>query len=257
MDNFNNRWSDDTQHPNISRDTLRQPMTLRYFCINFNAREQKKLGEDISTLHITLRKPWSKCKQFLQPVCMTPHLTSRKANPQCGKHWDYCRVLCLSNIPCNTTADILPRQVLEDDQLCEYWINKYQTEFSENLALLPKWARAFHMKYYGDKGSSSSSTDSDSEPDKAVEVSDNDEREAVSDSSKSSSEEDLEPDLRATRNENRFLLNQEDQLHFRAMDDIDNDTAMPIPNLANLSNPRGEDWQKWMEGQIRKPYNSF
>ena len=67
----------------------------------------------------------------------------------------------------------------------------------------------------------------------------------------------MEPDLRATRNENRFYLNQDDQLHFRAMDEIDNDTAMPIPNLTNLSNPRGEDWQKWMDGQIKKPYNEY
>ena len=150
------------------------------------------------------------------------------------------------NIPCNTTNDLLPPTEFSDnDELKQYWINKYKLAFNENLSLLPKWARAFHIKFYQGDGdsSSSSSTDSSSDDENAVEVSQNEDQETSSDSSESETEQDLDPDLTTTRAQNRYYLNLEDQLHFREIDEGPNDVAQQVPEFYNMSNPRGENFQ--------------
>ena len=67
----------------------------------------------------------------------------------------------------------------------------------------------------------------------------------------------MDPDLRARRADNVFYQNPEDQLHFRDMVDIDPDPVNQVPGLLEMSNPRGENFQKWAEGQVLPTYSQI
>ena len=186
---------------------------------------------------------------------MKPHLSERNANPKSPKFWLYCKHLCLWLLPCKTINDLLPAEDLPQEQLQDYWTIKYDENFGSNLSLLPKWARAYYNKYNKNDDAMSSSTDYNSDHESVMNQEDNSHaEESVSDAS---SEEDMDPDVRATRANNAFYQNPADQLHFRYMQDIGPDPVDQFPNLLETSNPRGEDFQKWKEQHIIPSYSEI
>ena len=182
-------------------------------------------------------------------------LSEKNANPKSPKFWLYCKHLCLWLIPCRTINDLLPAENLSQEQLQDHWTIKYDLTFGSDPSLLPKWARAYHNTYTKNDDAMSSSTDSNSDHDSLMNQEDNNETEE--NSSDNSSEEELEPDVRATRANNAFYQNEADQLHLRDMQDIDPDPVPQFPDLLQISNPKGEDFQKWKDGHIIPSYSEI
>ena len=129
--------------------------------------------------------------------------------------------------------------------------------------MLPKWARAYHIKYYNTKESEDEmdSEGDDEEKEKEDKATDNTDKESANAETTSGEESDLEDmdaDPRAKRAENAFYQNPDDQLHLRDIDD--NDDAEPLDQYANLvekSNPSGADWMAWAKGNTFPSYSTI
>ena len=143
-------------------------------------------------------------------------MTEKQANPKSRTFWLYCKHLCLWLIPCRKIGDLLPDSDLSPDALQDYWTVQYELSFGADALQRPKWVRAYDNKYKKDDETRSTSTHSDSDHESVINnEGDTDTGESVS---PDSSDEDMDPDLRATRANNAFYQNSEDQLHFRHME---------------------------------------
>ena len=106
---------------------------------------------------------------------------------------------------CKKIDELFPSDHLSNKDLNDYWVTKFESSFSNNFDLLPKWARAYHNKYHSKQDSSDSSSESDVESDKDKEI-ENENAETASESD-NFTDEDMDPDLRATRVRKEFYQN--------------------------------------------------
>ena len=228
-------------------------MALMEFSEKFISNLGKADGDLNSRLKLSRRNSEKPDQSFFYPMALKPFLTERNANPKSPNHWFYCKAICMSVLPCNTIDDLLPTTTLSDKDLKDYWITKYKTAFADDTSLLPKWARAYHVRYHCEQSSSSSDSESDSDHD--IETNkDSSDTKSSSHSSSESSEEDMDPDPRAKRTKNAFYQNIEDQLDSRQINEPPPDVIGQIPEYLEKSNPRGENFQAWAEGSIMPPY---
>ena len=252
MEKFDHRWDNNVSCGDINPQEFRKNMCLKEFCEKFNSNLSNPSGEEQSRLHLSLRTAQKNDSTFHYPIILVPHLSEKNANPKSPKYWCYCKHLCLWLLPCRTINELIPADDLSPEQLQDYWTIKYDLHFGVDPTLLPKWARAYHYKYHKDDDAISSSTDSNSDHESVPDQVDN--SDAQETPSEPSSDEDMGEDVRATRANNEFYQNPADQLHFRDMEDTATDLAHQFPDLVQISNPRGEDFQKWKEGHIIPSY---
>ena len=252
FEKFDHRWDNNVSCGDINPQEFRKDMSLKEFCDKFNSKLSKLPGQEDIRLQISLRMAQKRDNSFHYPICLTPHLTEKQANPKSRTFWLYCKHLCLWLIPCRKIGDLLPDSDLSPDALQDYWTVQYELSFGADALQRPKWVRAYDNKYKKDDETRSTSTHSDSDHESVINnEGDTDTGESVS---PDSSDEDMDPDLRATRANNAFYQNSEDQLHFRHMEDTAPDLLEQCPGLLQMSNPRGENFQKWAEGQTIPSY---
>ena len=183
---------------------------------------------------------------------LVPHLSCARANPKSAKYWLYCKHLCLWLLPCGTIRELLPDASLEEKDLADFWMDKFN-EYLGDETLLPKWAIRHYRKYHNEDGSSSDEIEDESNNELSKT---NLLGGQVGESSGESGDENLDGDSRAKRAENAFYQNVEDHTHLRNEEEQELDMD-ELTNLINISNPRGEDFMKWAKDKALPSYDEI
>ena len=253
IEKFDRRWDDEViTGKEVKEDDLKKNMSLKEFCDRFEAKWSKAPESNTSCLHLTIRRESFSDTHY--PIRLVPHLSCARANPRSAKYWMYCKHLCLWLLPCKTIRELLPDPSLEDKELADYWIDKFDI-FGRDDSLLPTWALRHYKKYHNDNESCSDDSEEEdnitSGKNKENQLGDN-----VEESSDESGNEDLDGDPRARRAENAFYQTVEEQAYFRneAEPDLESDE---LSSLINISNPKGEDFMKWAKNRVLPSYNEI
>ena len=135
----------------VKEEDFRKYMSLKEFCDRFEAKWAKQSDTETSSLHLTIRS--ETFGNTHKPIRLVPHLSCARANPRSAKYWLYCKHLCLWLMPCRSIRELLPDPSLEEKDLEDYWIDKFDTYFRDKT-FLPKWALRHYRKYHHNDESS-------------------------------------------------------------------------------------------------------
>ena len=168
LEKFNRRWDEDVSCGKIKPDEFRKEMSLKEFSDKFEIRWSS--GEN-PRLILSSRSAQRSKGCFYYPIRLKPHLNDKNANPKSPRYWLFCKHLCLWLTTCKLLTDLLPEPTKPQEELQDYWTNKFDELVTQDLSAIPKWVKAYRNKYIKDDASSTSSSDSEIE-DTRVEESD-------------------------------------------------------------------------------------
>lgn len=127
LDKFNHRMDENVQHGyNIESADYQKQLSLTEFCDKYTSRWNTPRGQTEPFLHLSNRR--DRTEKSYNTIRLKPHLIESSENPKSAKYWLYCKYLCTWLMPCEIIEDLYPDPNLQEDELKNYWINKYNKE---------------------------------------------------------------------------------------------------------------------------------
>ena len=252
MEKFDRRLENTVKHTKtIKSEDFQKEMSLKEFCDRYQVKWTK--GEEEHSYDLDLSNRRYRIGTSHYPIRMKPYLGETRANPKSPKFWLYCKHLCLWLIPCHKMEDLMPKEPnMSEEEIMQYWTNKYYAELVDT-SKLPRWAKGMHKLYHGVDDDDSDCDNVEDAAHVRVGMDDNDDEQNSSDAS---IEDEMDDDPRAKRTANPFYQNPEDQAHFRDVDTVE-DIIEQYPSIIEMSNPKGENFMKWAEGQRLPSYEEI